>query len=302
MIKTKKHPEENYFAMYDTSTGECIRMFIDKTKPILPLHHPELLDLSFGDYCNAGCSFCYANATNKGKLANNLLNKIIKWFGEDMTENDRPFQVALGGSGDSLLHPDFEEALKLFHTLEISPNASTSGLPLLDKKEGSKKLKAIGKYSKGCAVSKYKHLGDTWKKATNLLLSEVPTNIHLIIGEKGSTDELKEVFEEFGDKLMNIVLLPYRNIGRGAINPIDPTNELKKTFEFINNLSETEIKKFCYGALMEDFLSDHLVNYPHIKIQNYKNPEGFSGYVHMGDDKFILRKSSYNLTPKFKQI
>jgi hypothetical protein len=295
--KFKSHREENYFAI-QTPDGRITRYTFNPAREILPLRHPELVDLSFGTRCNAGCPFCYASATANGTMAKNLIEKIKSWFGT-LTPNDRPFQAALGGLGDALLHKDFPQALAELAALGIDPNPSTSGLPLLEK-TGPERLDAIKQHSRACAISVYEHLGPTWEKATRLLLDNgVQTNLHIIIGQPGSTALLAKTWKVFGTRIANRVILPFKNQGRAISKNINPETELLQTFELINNRKLGQPERFAFGALMENFLDTHLHKFPKINIARYKNPERFSGFIDMTENTCTLRKSSYNLEPKF---
>jgi len=84
---------------------------------------PELVDLKITDYCNMGCPYCYQGSSSAGKHAD--LEKIKRLL--QSLSKLQVFEVALGG-GETTLHPDFLEILKLCKDLGIVPNFTTRNI------------------------------------------------------------------------------------------------------------------------------------------------------------------------------
>src|ERR1035437_1689821 len=94
-IKTRREDSANYRSVF--FNGKTIRIPIDPTKPITELKFPEFYDVSLGNKCETGkCPWCYAKGNPKGIHYKDVAQKIQNFFGP-MTENQRPYQVAIGG-------------------------------------------------------------------------------------------------------------------------------------------------------------------------------------------------------------
>jgi MoaA/NifB/PqqE/SkfB family radical SAM enzyme len=285
-IKIREFKDRNYKSIFNESTGQTIRLSVNK-KPILPLEYPELLDISFGTKCLANCSFCYTSAIKNGVNYSNIVDKINNWWGP-MTENQRPFQVAIGGGGEPTLHPEFVEAVKAFYKLGIMPNYTTNAMHLTPEV-----LKVTKDYCGGVAISCHPHLDKIWKKGvTTLTNNGIRTNLHIIVGETGTTDRFWNIVKEFKELIDYFVILPYQSVGRAK--QIETESEWIKLFDSLLNKN---IKNVAFGALFYPFILENKEKYP-FDISLYE-PETMSGYVMMEDGDMIIRKSSYDLKPKF---
>lgn len=290
MIKIKVHKDCNYKSVFNTKTGHTIRFALNPNKPILPLQYPEILDIGFNTLCYAQCSFCYTNAVKDGINFSNIVEKINNWFGS-MSENDRPRQVAIGGSGEATLHPEFCEALKAFYDLGIMPNYTTNAMHLNDKI-----IDYTKKYCGGVAISTHPHLEKIWKKGIKTLVdAKIRTNLHIIIGQEGSVKQFYDTFEQYKDVVEYFVALPYNATGRAKeINVIDEWDE------FFNRLKDIDSSKVAFGALFYPYLLANKEKLDWLKMSIYE-PECMSGYVMFNTDELVIRKSSYDLRPKFEQ-
>ena len=114
-------------------------------------------------------------------------------------------------------------------------------------------------------------------------------NAHIIVGDYKSLDDLKEIYENYKNKIEYFVLLPYQAVGRGQF--IETENTWREMFKWLLSLPKERINQFAFGALFYPFL---LENETGLDIDIYE-PEMYSGY-RMFDDSFMnLRKSSYDL-------
>ncbi len=286
-FKIREFKDRNYKAIFNESTGQTIRMSISKDH-ILPLEHPELLDISFGTKCLANCSFCYTSAIKNGVNYSNIVEKIYNWWGP-LSENERPFQVAIGGGGEPTLHPEFPEAVKAFSQLGIMPNYTTNAMHLTPEV-----LKATVDYCGGVAISCHPHLDKVWKAGIKTLTDAgIRTNLHIIVGEPGTTDRFWQIVDEFNDVIEYFVLLPYQAAGRAKA--VETETEWYKLFD---SLLERNQKNIAFGALFYPFILANKDKYKSFEISLYE-PETMSGYVMMEDGDMIIRKSSYDLEPKF---
>ena len=86
-----------------------------------------------GTKCSGNCIYyCYASALKTAIHYKNIANKINQFFGQ-MTDNQRPLQVACGGQAESMENPECWEALEAFRNLNIIPNITTNGMFVNDK-------------------------------------------------------------------------------------------------------------------------------------------------------------------------
>lgn len=285
-FRIREFKDRNYRAIYNKVSGETLRIAIDNTKEIMPLEYPELLDISFGTKCLANCPFCYTSAIKNGVNYPNLVEKINSIFGV-MSENEKPFQVAIGGGGEPTLHPEFIPAMKAFYDLGITPNYTTNGMHLTEDV-----LEATRKYSGGVAVSCHPHLDKVWKKAVKTLTeNNIRTNVHIIIGEPNSVNRFKQIYDEFNGIVEYFVLLPYQAVGRAQeVNT-------KKEFDLLFDGLPSNITNIAFGALFYEYILQNPDKTKKLNISIYE-PETMSGYMMM-DENPIIRKSSYDLQPKF---
>ena len=208
-IRTRIEPAANYRSVFHN--GKTIRMPIDPKSPLRELRWPEFLDIGINSWCAGGCTWCYTSATKRGYHFPKVVEKVLSFFG-DMILNQRPYQVAIGGSGESTAHPDFIAVLKAFHSLQIVPNYTTNGMHLTDEV-----MAATHQYCGGVALSCHPHLKKVWQKAADQLLAEkVRTNVHIIISDRESIDYCREIYDRYNGQIEYFVLLPYMNVGFGG--------------------------------------------------------------------------------------
>jgi len=271
-MKIRIFKNKNYKGIY--LNGKTLRLALNPKKPILELDYPEFYDVKITDYCTGQCPYCYQDSMPDIPHYNNIINKIQSFFGK-MSENDKPFQVAIGG-GNSNQHPDFIKTLKIFYEMDITPNYTTNGIGLT-----SKILNATRKYCGGVAVSTHEHLKEHWTKAIHLLYNyNTKLNLHHIISDKSSINKMKNVLDSYDKYIDYMVLLPYIAQGRAVQKKID-YNYLEKT------LDNMDINKIAFGARFYDFVKKRKQKYD---ISLYE-PEILSKYLDLKDMK--IYKSSF---------
>jgi hypothetical protein len=233
-------------------------------------------------------SNCYVNALKSGKQHSNVVEKLLDLY-ENEPLNNRPFQVAWGGEGEPTSHPDFPAILETCAALQILPNYTTNGLHLTDKI-----LQATKTYCGGVAVSCHAHLEKVWRKAAQTLVQQdVKTCLHIIVGEEGSAQRFWDIYNST-DSILYYVALPYQATGRAKA--IETEREWHKFFKM---LGESKVTNVALGALFYEFLG----KYPQYALSagySIYEPELFSGYRIFDENYKVLRKSSYNLDPKFE--
>lgn len=275
----------NYKAIF--FNGKTIRQRIDNSKPILTPQFAEIEDVAINDKCFAACSYCYTSAKSTGINFESIVEKSNNVWGI-RSQNDRPFQIAIGGAGESTIHPDWVEFVKTVSSFGIVPNYTTNGMHLSEKL-----LEATEEYCGGVAVSYHPHIQKVFDTSLNKL-SEIKTmlNVHLIIGDEKSLIDAKNIFERWKYKVKYFVMLPYQAVGRGK--EIEVKNTWKEMFVWINSLSEEEKNKFAFGALFYPYLQRNEID---LDIDVYE-PEIYSGYRIFDDSYMNLRISSYNINYK----
>jgi sulfatase maturation enzyme AslB (radical SAM superfamily) len=289
-MRHRKLPESNYSSIF--INGKTLRIPLDAKKPITELAWPEFYDISAGNRCATGkCDFCYASGSKTGKHYTNIVDKIDRFFGK-MSTNQRPLQVAIGGEQEPLEHPDFWEMVKKFEELGIVANYTTNGV-LINEKNIELTLRHCG----GVAVTLHPHLEKHWKRALkNLGEYKVRCNIHFIVSDAQSVEQLKTLYKEYADNnvVEYFVLLPYMPYGF-AKNV--PKNIDYDAFEGWVDSIYTE-GRLAFGANFYNFLRKHSKKY---NVSLY-SPEIFSKYVILDDKMFtdtgaIIYNNSFDKEP-----
>jgi hypothetical protein len=244
MIKVRVEPEANYKAVF--CDGQTIRMPINPRKEVTELKFPEFYDLSFGNKCETGkCSFCYASASPRGIHYSNIVDKVMGFFGK-MDQNQRPFQVAIGGEQEPLEHPEFWNAVKALRSLGIVPNYTTNGVLITEDIIAPTK-----EFCGGVAVTLHPHLEKHWRKALDIFIGNgIKINTHIIISDNESVDFTRRAFDEYNGKVDYFVLLPYMSVGHAAKSPksID-LDALEKWLDSVEKFGN-----IAFGANFYDFL------------------------------------------------
>lgn len=276
MIKERIFEESNYKAIW--FGGRTIRLCIDGSKDISELEYPEFYDVKITGHCEGECPWCYMDSKKTDLHYHDILGKINRYFGS-MTENQRPFQVAIGG-GEPTSHPYFCECLKTFSDLGIVPNYTTNGM-FCKETYYREILNATKQYSGGVAVSCHPHLDDYWRGAALMYgIYGIKLNFHIIISDKESIDRFVRIYEDWNPYVEYFVLLPYGVQGRAENKAID--------YEYLSKVLP-QSKQIAFGANFYHFLKggDH-----NIDVSLYE-PELMSKFLDMKDMK--LYKSSFNL-------
>lgn len=124
-MRIRQYTESNYKSIF--FNGKTVRMRLDNSSPILPIPTPEIEDVAINSKCLAGCSYCYTSALRTGSNFDNIVDKANKAWGS-LSIEERPFQIAIGGAGESTMHPDWVEFVTEVNRLGILPNYTTNGI------------------------------------------------------------------------------------------------------------------------------------------------------------------------------
>jgi MoaA/NifB/PqqE/SkfB family radical SAM enzyme len=284
-MRIRTENNANYRAIF--FEGKTIRQRINASIPISSPAFAEIEDVAINNKCFGNCPYCYTSAVSNGKNFDNIVDKAYEVWGK-RSMNDRPFQIAIGGVGESTLHPDWIEFVKAVNSLGIMPNYTTNGMHLTENL-----LLATEKYCGGVAISFHPHMEHVFHKAI-AALSELKTvlNVHVVIGDEESLVNLKRLYIRYQKVFKHFVLLPYKAVGRAV--EIETYGVWDNMFKWITSLDRTQHEKFAYGANFYDYLKEYK---PEIEVDIYE-PEMYSGYRIFDDTFMNLRYSSYNLNFK----
>ncbi len=296
-VKRRSFPEYNYNALWcnlkTIRTGEGVAKE-------LPADRAEFYDVGINTKCNAECDFCYVSASHRGKNYEDICETWEKWmatFPEDEKLNginvkitEKPFQIAIGSTGEATIHPDFTKFLNTVYHSGVVPNYTTNGITLHElNKESEELLETTRRYVGGVAVS----FGNPILRQTaecaveNLIkFGDTNVNIHHLIYNKESVDLLKTYIYKYGDDILYHVLLPLMPVGRSTQGVNEGVWEYLEDF-----LDKENIKNVAFGAHFVDYLKNSK-----IKTWLYP-PESLSKNVILEKDCVKITPSSFNLNP-----
>jgi len=276
-MKIRKFEKNNYKAIF--KNWKTLRLKLNSNKEITELEYPEFYDVKITNYCSGWCPYCYQSSVKTDSHYSNIL-KITKDYFWNMTENQKPFQVAIWGWNPNE-HPDFVELLKLYTELWIMPNYTTNGIGLTKEV-----LEATAKYSGWVAITAHPHLEKYWTEAIEKLYKyNIKINIHIVISDKYSINRFLKIYEKYHEKIDYFVLLPLIEMWRAKNVPKIEYDYLKDIIiKYMNK------DKIAFGANF----------YPYVKKDNDFNlslyePEILSKYIDMKDNKIKIYPSSFNL-------
>lgn len=259
----------------------------------LPPNYSEFYDIALGTKCNLNCPFCYAEASTKGIFFKDVVAKAKYFFGQ-MDDNQKPFQVAIGSSGEPTIHPEFIEFLEVLFNMGIVPNYTTNGITIAENSVNGL-LEATEKYCGGVAVSF--NTFNTYVVSTSiaaickLLKCDVHTNIHCIISGKDSIDNLKLLWKMFDTDIHTYVLLPMMKHGRSNVSMTDEAFlELRK---FFNKIPYKHKSHFALGANFYPYLINQKEEDGYVIQCSLYEPESFSKNLIL-DDVIKITPSSFN--------
>lgn len=205
----------------------------------------------------------------------------------------KPFQIAIGSTGEPTIHPDFCKFLECVYNTNVVPNYTTNGIAIANDDELSKKiLEATSKYVGGVAVSYgNKALRDKADKAIAKLIDKgnCKVMIHHIISDNNSVDEFVEVVKKYGSAIHYHVLLPLMKHGRS-------TEEMsEETFLYMcEQIKKHELEgHIAVGANFLPYLEKHSES---LRVWEYPR-ETYSKNMILKNGEIVITSSSYNLTP-----
>lgn len=286
--KKRVFPAYNYNALWFNL--KTIRLGSGVAKE-LPADMAEFYDVGINTLCNAECPFCYVSASQKGINYPNICETWEKWMDTYQSKvkngtvfTNKPFQIAIGSTGEPTIHPDFCKFLETVYNTGVVPNYTTNGITLSSIKTSRELLEYTRNFVGGVAVS----LGNKALKRNadmaivNLItMGDTNVNIHHIISTKDSVDDFIKEWKRYGSDIKYHVLLPLMPSGRSS-KGLD-----EGVFEYLEEkILEENVTNVAFGAHFCKYLKNS-------KIPTYLYPpESLSKNV-------ILTKDKVQITPKF---
>lgn len=209
-----------------------ITLFDDGTRIIdfpddekLKVDYPLSMDCKITNKCPMACPMCHEKSTPNGEHGN-IMNA------EFIDKLHKGTEMAIGG-GAVTSHPDLIPFLRKLKTLGVRPSITVHQKEFENNEELINKL-INEQLIYGLGVSFFNQNDETWEK-----LRKYPnTVVHLINGIHN-----KDVFDYLADKDMKILILGYKDFGRGHdLLNIDNTIETKKSW--LNEHLKYYINKF----------------------------------------------------------
>lgn len=290
--KKRVFPAYNYNALWFNL--KTIRLGSGVAKE-LPADMAEFYDVGINTLCNAECPFCYVSASHKGINYPDICETWVKWIDTYQSEvkdgtvfTSKPFQIAIGSTGEPTIHPDFCKFLETVYNTGVVPNYTTNGITL-SKATNRELLEYTRNFVGGVAVS----LGNkALKKNADMaivnliIMGDTNVNIHHIISTKDSVDDFIKEWKRYGSDIKYHVLLPLMPSGRSS-KGLD-----EGVFEYLEEkILEENITNVAFGAHFCKYLENS-------KIPTYLYPpESLSKNVILTKDKVQITPSSFNLNP-----
>lgn len=294
-VKRRVFPDCNYNAVW--TNLKTVRLGSGVASE-LPCDESEFYDVGINTKCNAECPFCYVSASGRGINYPNICETWKKWMDtfwerqeHKITVTNKPFQIAIGSTGEPTIHPEFAKFLETVYDTGVVPNYTTNGILLAQKrnKQLNEIIEATKNFVGGVAVSfGNKNLRDYARVAADNLINFCNTNvnIHHIISNKESVDEFVTEWARYGDGILYHVLLPLMPSGRSS------EGVTEGTFEYLEEMIEKNgIKNVAFGA---HFIKD--LRNSKIKTWLY-DEQSFSKNVILTPNKVQITPSSFNLEP-----
>jgi hypothetical protein len=181
--------------MINITDGTKIRMTEDEE---FSADFPESIDMKITDRCEIGCPMCHEGSTKNGKHAN-----LCAAFLDTL----RPFtEVAIGG-GSVSSHPQIDDFLRDLKKKKILANITVHEKELLSNYERIQRWIDEG-LVKGIGVSICSIMNE---KVFKFASHNKNTVLHIIAGLTPM-----EMIESYGGMDLKLLILGYKNWGRGA--------------------------------------------------------------------------------------
>jgi len=209
---------------------------------------PESVDMKITNRCKMGCAMCHEESTEDGEHAD------MSNLDETFLRTLRPHtEIAIGG-GAATSHPQIEKLLVYLKDKEILANITMHEKELSDNIDRIKEW--IGKdMIKGIGVSLHSEFS---KKICDFAEKNQNTVLHVIAGHTPM-----ETIDRYGKKGLKLLILGYKDRGRGATYHREHETEIKEkineTKRNINRLfREFRVVSFDNLALRQLNVKEHV--------------------------------------------
>ena len=293
-VKIRTLKDYNYRAIWmnlkTVRFGESIDDIVE-----LPAELSEFYDVGINNLCNAECPFCYVSATHSGENFPNICEVWKAWMAQypvkqvkSITYSLKPYQIAIGSTGEPTIHPDFTKFLETVFNTGVVPNYTTNGILLSDKDAAQEILEATRNFVGGVAISFGNQLlrMRALRAIHNLLkYGECKVMIHHLISDRKSVEDFIAATKDFGKDIHYHVLLPLMKHGRSR------KGLEEGVFEYMQDeIIKNNINNVAFGANFYPYLE-------HSKLPVSVYPqEAYSKNIIL-NRKVIITPSSFNLTP-----
>lgn len=245
-----------------TNGNYIVKIFPDGSKVRFTIENefkavfPESIDIKITNYCDNNCAMCHEQSSKKGKHAN---------FNHKFLETLKPgTELAIGG-GNPLSHPYLMDFLQKMKNKGVICNLTVNQNHFIKNQEFLQKL-ISEKYIYGLGISIIN------ENAINEILPFCNNNkncvLHLIAGVID-----KELLEKLYNKNLKILILGYKDFGRGKTYYSDIVRE---KIEFLKNNIINISKNFT------------LVSFDNLSIKQLniekQIPNNIFNKYYMGDD------------------
>lgn len=296
-IKIRVLKDYNYLAIWNNL--KTVRLGESKEDiRELPPSLSEFYDVSINTKCNCMCPFCYVSASSEGINFPNVSEIWKKWmdqypieiYKDTISKSLRPFQIAIGSTGEPTLSPEFTKFIQTVYETDVVPNYTTNGIILSDYSDSwcQEILEYTKEYVGGVAVSFGNKLirPKALKAIDNLLkYGECKVMIHHLISDKKSVEDFLNSVNSFGEDIHYYVLLPLMKYGRSK------EGLEGGVFDYLEEkILENNIKNVAFGANFFPYLENSK-----LPVDMFPQ-ETYSKNVIL-NKKVIITQSSFNLNP-----
>lgn len=248
---SRKDKNKDFWTFFNRTTGSKIRFsFNGEEVNAKKASSPELVDMKITDYCPYDCEFCYQDSTLKGQHAS---LDFIRETAEKLAQAE-VFECCLGG-GETTLHPDFIEILKIFNSKGIVVNFTTKNMNLLRSVHANEIAKYTGAIAFSAeSVTDIEKVHNSYIEFKDKALLDKGyglrplINIQYVMGSTPLKDFI-EIVKASAQADFNITLLGYKENGRG--NQFE-MHDYKNWLKELKLLNSKLIAKGVYSQISVD--------------------------------------------------
>ena len=235
---------------------------------------PETMDVCISTKCSHGCSFCYSNCTPNGKEAD-----FIEIFNSGIFDDIQPYtEIAININSHS--HKYLMEFLNEMKERKVIVNATINQIDFERTWQGLQAL-CEGEYIHGLGISLVSVTDAFVKK-----VKEFPNAIIHVINGIVSPMQIKEL----ADHDLKLLILGYKQVGRGIDWYSQEGEEIRKRQNWLNNnlpIMAKHFKIISFDNLALEQLSVDKLLSPEEYAERYMGDDGnFSFYLNLVDMTF----------------